>query len=105
VTSRSGLIGLLAAGHVTGWSMTVGALAVLAGLIVRHADRLADALNQWMMAWGRRAARRIALTGKTPQEREHGLAVLDRLPPPRPTHPLPQRRRPKAHRRPVKAPR
>ena len=70
---------LVSADHVTGWLAVVLLPIVLLWLVARYGDRLAGAMNLWMLAWDRRAARKAALSGKTVQERKLGLAVLDCL--------------------------
>lgn len=54
-------------------------LLVLIWLALRQADRIASAVNLWMLAKDRQAACEEALHGKTLRQREQGLAVLDCL--------------------------
>lgn len=70
---------LIDAAQPTGWALAIALVIMGLGLVVKNADRLANAVDRWMLACDRRAARKAALIAKGPKQREHALAVLDRL--------------------------
>lgn len=70
---------LIQSGPLDWWLVASLLLVMVVWLLVRFADRLAIAVERWMLACDRRAARKAALGAKTDQERGNALAVLDRL--------------------------
>jgi hypothetical protein len=72
---------LIDAAQPAGWVLAISLFITAIGLIVKNADRLANAADRWMLACDRRAARRASLAAKTPKDREHSLAVLKLLEP------------------------
>lgn len=70
---------LIDAAQPTGWALAIALVIMGLGLVVKNADRLANAVARWMLACDRRAACKAALAARSPKEREHALAVLDRL--------------------------
>ncbi|WP_236794006.1 hypothetical protein [Amycolatopsis sp. GM8] len=81
---------LIDAAQPAGWALAIALVITGIGLVVKNADRLANAVDRWMLACDRRAVRKAALTAKGPKEREHALAVLDQLQQER--KPVPSRR-------------
>jgi DNA-nicking Smr family endonuclease len=70
---------LIDAAQPAGWALAIALVITGIGLVVKNADRLANAVDRWMLACDRRAARKAALAAKGSKGREHALAVLDRL--------------------------
>jgi hypothetical protein len=70
---------LIDAAQPAGWALAIALVITGVGLVVKYAERVASAVDCWMLACDRRAARKASLAAKTSKERQHALAVLELL--------------------------